>query len=206
MGYEYIYVDPGTGRKVAVDQYVQASDTLDLQIVKLAHGADGMVDGLASTASPLPVKGHKTFTLTPNLSPSVAYASGDCIGGKFTLANAVRMSGGGGEIMSVTVADKVAQNAPIDLIVFDADPGGTTFTDNAPLTIASADLLKINAIVGIVGANYNGFVGNSAACLANLRRVLNAVGTTLYACLISRGTPTYASASDLQVKVVIEQD
>ena len=208
MALEYILVDPGSGRKVATDQYTQGADVLDVQVVKIAHGADGALDGCADELTPLPVNQRQAgtvITVTPTVSTTPAYASGDAVGGKLTLPNAVRLAGGVGIIRSIVLTDKGKQNAAIDVVVFRADPTATTFTDNAALSVADADLLSIAGVVSVAAADYAAFVDNSVATKSGLGLAVNSITTTLYACLVTRGTPTYTASSDLQLTVVIEQ-
>ena len=145
-------------------------------------------------------------TSTPVCDTGI-YASGDLIGGKLTLSNVLEMSGGGGVIHSVVVADKAKQNSALDIVIFDSDPSATTFTDQSALTIADADLLKIVGIIPIAATDYRSFADNSCADLKSVGLIVKGSATsTLYACVVSRGTPTYASASDLQLKIKILPD
>jgi hypothetical protein len=135
-----------------------------------------------------------------------AYAAGDLIGGKLTLTPAVRLPGFGGIITRITIADKAKQNAAIDVVFFVANPTGTTFTDQAAFAIADADLL--NAFhVQILATDYASYSDNSEATVNNLGAAFRlSSGSALYAALVSRGTPTYAAAGDLQLAVAIAAD
>ncbi len=136
-----------------------------------------------------------------------AYAAGDLIGGKLTLTPAVRLQGFGGILTRITLTDKAKQNAPIDVVFFVADPTGTTFTDQAALAIADADLL--NAFhVSILATDYASFSDNSEATVSNVGAAfrLAAAEKALYAALVCRGTPTYVAADDLQLTVAIAED
>lgn len=147
------------------------------------------------------------ITATPTVSTSPAYTAADALGGKITLASAVRVSGGGGIIQALTLADKGKQSAAIDVVFFNADPSGTTFTDNGALTIADADLLAIIGVVSIAATDYSAFADNSIATKYGLGLAFKAVGSTsIYACLVNRGTPTYTSTTDIQLAVKILQD
>jgi hypothetical protein len=150
-----------------------------------------------------------TETLRVTAAPvcdTLIYAAGDLIGGKLTLTPAVRLPGCGGIIVRITVADKAKQNAPIDVVFFVADPTGTTFTDQAAFAIADADLL--NAFhVQVLASDYASYSDNSEATVNNVGAAFRlASGSALYAALVSRGTPTYAAAGDLQLTVGIAAD
>lgn len=129
-----------------------------------------------------------------------AYATGDNVGGKLTVTADAPPRG---IIRRAVITDLAVQGADMDLIIFNENPSGTTFTNNAALDIADADITKIAgriALTSDVAFADNGITENNAA---DLEYQLTA-GTTLYAALVSRGTPTYA-ASDLTLKLVIEE-
>ena len=142
---------------------------------------------------------------TPTVSTSPAYTSGDSVGGKLSLANAARFSGGSGQIVSVTITDKAKQSAPIDILFFTADPTNTTFTDNGALTVNATDLLTLIGKVSV--SDYAAFATNSVGIATGFSIPFKlATGTTLYAALVVRGTPTFTSTSDIQVAVGIIPD
>jgi len=151
--------------------------------------------------------GSKTLlvTATPTISTSPAYSAGDALGGLLTLTSAVRVAGGSGRIETVTIADKAKQNATIDVLFFVANPSGTTVTDNSVLTVADADLLNLIGVAQVV--NWYSFADNSVGVVPNagIRFKLGS-GTSLYAPLVNRSTPTYASTSDIQLSVGIQAD
>ena len=150
------------------------------------------------------VEEPKVLTATPVIDTAI-YASGDLIGTKMTLAGAAKLSRVG-RINSIVIADQAKQDAAIDVIFFDSNPSTTTFTDNAALDVADADTLKIIASVKIVAADYSDFADNSVATKAVDLGFATVGGGDLYACLVSRGTPTYAAATDLQLRVVVLQN
>lgn len=146
-----------------------------------------------------------TIAVIPTVSVSPAYTAGDSIGGKISLANAVRAAGLGGTISSVVISDKGKQSAPIDVVFFIADPSNSTFTDNGALTINDTDLIQIIGVVPI--SSWSSFVDNSVGYSNGLGIAFKiATGTTLYACLVNRGTPTYTATTDIQLTVGIIPD
>lgn len=156
------------------------------------------------------IGGHtKTVTATPTISTS-AYAAGDLIGGKMTLLNAVRFGDslrpGSGEIRSVTLTDKAKQSATIDVVFFSVDPDSTTFTDNAAFDPDDSDLVEMIGFASV--DSWSDFNDNSVGVALNLTGLAFDVGqnTAIYAALVSRGTPTYASTTDLTLRVGILQD
>lgn len=152
----------------------------------------------------------RKLTATPTVSTSPAYTSGDLVGGKISLASATRVAGGTvggtGVIQSVAIHDKGKQNAEIDVVFFAADPANTTFTDNGALTVHDTDLLTIVGHVKLTAADYISFVDNSIASRSGLGLPFKLdSGSTLYAALVTRGTPTYASTSDIKLVVHVMQ-
>lgn len=142
-------------------------------------------------------------TTTPTIDTAI-YASGELMGGLQTLSNATSPTVFGGIIAQVEITDKDAENAAIDVIYFDSNPSSTTFTDQAPLDIADVDLTKIICVVSITA--YKAYADNSSAALQNVNCPFRASSSTIYAAFISRGTPTYTSASDLSLRTGILQD
>jgi hypothetical protein len=172
---------------------IKDSDSDDRQTVN--SGGAAVVGGLT-----------KIVTLDPTVDTS-AYAAGDLVCEKLTITGAASFSGGTGIIQSVIVGDQAAQEAELDLIFFDSDPTGTTFTENAAFDIADADLDRICAIVTVIGADYKSFADNSCAFLGNIGQAFTAVGTAnLFLAVVTRGTPTYAAAGDIRIRVNILQD
>jgi hypothetical protein len=167
-----------------------------------------VVDDVAAVSS-LKIVLSQVLTVTA----SSAYAAGDVVGsgGVLTFANAVRTAPDGvtartgGKISSVLITDKSNNQASFDIWFFDSNPTATTFTDKTLLTLNTADIVRSIGFVTVnawSGANSGGGVGQG---LLDLPFVL-ASGTTLYAVLITRGTPTFASTTDVQVRLVISQD
>jgi hypothetical protein len=210
-------VTPGTAASSLGKAEDAAHTTADVGVMALAVRTDAPTDrsGTDGDYEPLQVSGGRQWvsgkpgtvlTATPTIDTAI-YASGDLLGTKLTLTNAVRVASTGGKIMSVTVVDQAKQSIALDVLFFEADPTGTTFTNNAALDVADADLLNAVGSVSVVAGDYIALADNSLATVknVNLRFKLDS-GTSLYACLITRGTPTYAAATDIQLKVGVEQD
>ena len=124
---------------------------------------------------------------------AAAYATGDLVGGKLTLSS----SAFGGLIQSVAITDLAKQSIAKDVVFFDTNPDGTTFTENSALDIADADLVNVLAVVTVV--DWFSFADNSIGQALNL--AIPFVNTPLYAAIVERGAPTYASTSDLTIRV-----
>lgn len=136
----------------------------------------------------------------PAVSTTPAYSSGDCVGGKLTLSNAVRVGAGGALLTDLMVLDKGNQKAPLTLLIYDANPSAATLTDNAAL-VNSTDDVKVLGKVNITAADYETVNTKAYAHIRNIAAIcIPASGTTLYAALLTTGTPTYASTSDLKLR------
>jgi hypothetical protein len=149
----------------------------------------------------------KTVTTQLTVSTTPAYGAGDLVGGKVTLTDAVRISGGTGRIKSVMVSDLGKQSIGLDVIFFNSNPSGTTFTDNAALDIADADITKVIAVVSVGTTSFAALSDNSVGDAGDVDRPFTADGSAdIYACIVTRGAPTYPSTSDIQLRVAIQQD
>lgn len=147
----------------------------------------------------------QTYSSVVPVTAAGAYVAGDNIGGKLTFANCFVTAKMGGLLSAVMIADKAKQISNVDLVLFSENPAASTFTDNGAQAIAAADLLFVVAIVNIT--THCSFSATSISYGTGLgESVYSTCGGALYGCLIARGTPTYASASDLSVRLDILQD
>ncbi len=169
---------------------------------------------IGTTTTPI-IVGSNLWSVKPTIASYTAttYTSGQTIGAKGTLT--IPTVGSGGAVL-ITFADMkdmagtVGQpiNANVDLILFDADPSGSTFTNAASYAIVAADAPKVIGritlqcgVIGIAGSavNTTGIGECSAANLSN--PIALASGTTVYWVLISDGQRTQLSTSDLYLYI-----
>lgn len=160
--------------------------------------------------------GGFTQVVTPDSQPNVdsaAYASGDLIGTKLTFSDVGRHGSqlypGTGLIQSVVIMDAVKQNANLDLVMFDADPTATNFTDQDQFDIEYGDLAKVIGVASV--ETWKSQQDNSIGQVLNLGMPFDlGQATTMYGALVSRGTPTYTLVTGaidaLTIKVGILQD
>ena len=130
---------------------------------------------------------------------AAAYATGDLVGGLLTLSGA--FVGYGGFIQSVVITDLAKQSIGKDVVFFDANPSNTTFTENSALDINDTDLLNVIGVAPVL--DWFGFSDNSVGQALNLAMSFRLAGADLYAAIVERGAPTYASTSDLSIRVGI---
>lgn len=137
-----------------------------------------------------------TPTITVSTTP--AYSAGDSIGGKITLANAVRISGGITLLQSIMILDQANQKPTGTILLFNADPSAATITDNAAF-VFSTDDLKLVAAIPVTTADYVTINSKAVAMLRNLGAEVKAAATTLYAVFVVTSTPTFVATTDLQM-------
>jgi hypothetical protein len=142
----------------------------------------------------------QVVTASPVVVPA-AYHTGDVIGGLITFAYAANEPGGYGTICSAELIDKAAQAVKLELALFMTTLPGTTLTDNAAFTPADADLLAKICSIKFETYDYDSYANNATASKGQLVYAysLPTGVTSIYGVLVSRGAPTYASASDIQI-------
>jgi len=140
------------------------------------------------------------------VTQAAAYASGDVIGGKITLANAMARDGGTGLLKSVQLCSLADLTVDFDLIIFGANPANTTFTENGAVAIATTDVAKV---LGVVSLTSRKDLGTPVVVSAhNIDMVLKSASDSraLYACLVARGAHTPGSVADIVLRFGIQRD
>lgn len=153
-------------------------------------------------------KSSIVITVVPDII-AAAYASGDVIGTPQVVTNAVLSQGGTGKLTSLMIADKANAKVALDILFFDSAPATSIGADNAAYALADADTPKLLGRVAIAGADYvSSGTANAEATIKNIGLILQAASGSknIYMAVICRGAPTYASVSDLQIRLGIEQD
>lgn len=144
----------------------------------------------------------KRITVTPTIETS-QYVTGDLVGEKLTFSGAFLGQNGPstGVVQSIVLKDADKKSAALDIVLFDSDPSGTTFTDNAAFDVADADLTKIVGVVSLT--TYFAFNDNSVSYSGDLNMPFEiaAGGSALYGAIVSRATVTYTAGTDLAVTI-----
>lgn len=146
------------------------------------------------------------------VTASSAYTSGNAIGGLMTIAGAARVSGSlgaagtGGILSAMVMNSKSLQTTQVDVVFFDANPTGSTCTDKTAFSLATADFDKVVGYLTIPGtaANGAGWVAGTVGSLGiptyyPITYDL-ASATSIYACAVTRGTPTWTATTDVSFK------
>ncbi len=147
--------------------------------------------------------GMSTGTVTVSTSP--AYSINDVVGGLITFASTVGTAGSG-VLQSMRLNMKSIQTAAFDLYIFNANPTASTFTDNAGANINVADFDKVIGVFSF-STNKSGLGTHTNYNLDGVAKAFSIPsGTTLYGVIITLGTPTFASTSDVSATIVVMQD
>lgn len=134
---------------------------------------------------------------TPTVS-TTAYAANDVVGTRMQLGPIEAPA----KLTSITVIDRSAQAAVLEVIFFEKNPSASTLTDNAAPTLNATEVGNIVARVQVAAADYAAAInGVRVANLSNLNRIVK--GSNLTAVLVTTGTPTYALGA-LTLKFGIE--
>jgi hypothetical protein len=184
----------------------------DVDVASIAAGVNNIGDvDIASIAAGETtigrVGGNSTMvTGTPVLTVAGAYAINDYVGTSgdaLTLASCARVTGGTGIITRAILIDYALQSVSMELWLFDTEPAPPN--DNAAWTISDADSLKCIAVIPF--STYYASAANSVSMSEQLAIAFKcAAGSqNLYACLVTRGAPTFASL-DVSVRLGIVQD
>ena len=130
-----------------------------------------------------------------------AYSANDVVGGRIQF-NGVRA----GKLRSITITDAAAQLVDYVLVFFESVP--TDITDNATFDIADGDLDKIIYDAALTAsATRRAFTDNSYHFIFAIKDVeLLPTDGSLWAFLITLGTPTYAATTDVTVTIQIDED
>lgn len=150
--------------------------------------------GMIAAAGAL-VEVDVTFT-----SDTSIHASGDVLADATALVGAVRTDAGYARLESITITDKDDQTAAaMDVVLLRSNTSIGTL--NAAPDLTDTEDLEVLGIVNILAADFIDVGGSKIATkvLAVPLPVKAASGTTIYAALITRGTPTQ-TASGLVAK------
>jgi len=152
------------------------------------------------------------YSAEPAIDASPDYSSGDLVGDKIEFPGIGRASdqlaanqNTGGIIISCRVTDLADTGVQLDVMFFNADPSGTTFTDNAAFDVDDADWDKEIDTIELTRANSkndNGMIAMGSNVVAPAF-VVAAAGTSIWGAIIARGTANYASTADVNLKVGI---
>ena len=148
--------------------------------------------------------------LSANIATNtVQYAANDVLGGLLTIENALNYNGSSvyeGQISKAVIQDLTTQGATISLVLFNANPDSSTFTNNSVIDIHDDDLSKVLGVIhceDAIAFNDNGII-QAIVTDNNIPYPISSSGSTLYVVpIVKSGTPTYV-ANALTLKLEIE--
>lgn len=152
-----------------------------------------------------------TVTATPTVSTSPAYTAGDQVGGVMTFTSAAIATGRGGQIVNAYLIDKGKQKATLELWLFLASPTLVN-SDNGAFDITDSNLVTATPI-GVIDFSSGDYrdSGSNSFCQGeqsggpvNIPFVTTSTAN-LFGVFVTRGTPTYASTTDLVVGLTVTQ-
>jgi hypothetical protein len=140
--------------------------------------------------------------VTPTITAG-AYAANDAVGGKLEF-NGVPSENG--LLHSITLIDKANEKAAMVLVLYDDD--FTADADNAAYSVEAGDIDNIVGVVEIAAADYITVGSIAVATVRGLSLPIknNKDEGKTFAQLMTTGTPTYTSTTDLIIKAGILRD
>lgn len=196
--------DNGTCTEIALLKRENQRLTTLITATGTPFQAGGSIGNAGFTSTPVATEVHLgevggnilPITNTMTTSASTGYVTGRSIGGLQTLANSVRVSGAlgasgtSGIIQSVLLTFKDAiGSVPVDVYYFNANPTGSTCTDNTAFALADADRDKTIFI-----AHVTDFTASNVAAIGQAGNAAIPFGlasaTSMFACVVARGTVT----------------
>lgn len=144
--------------------------------------------------------------VTPTLTVAATYVSGDYVGTSttpMTFLGASRINNSTATILSAVLVDGALQSVACELWLFD-----TTLTapaDSAAWTLTDAEAKRCIGVIPFSTYYASGANSISFAQGVGIGFKTISASTSLYGCLVTRGSPTYASG-DLTVRLNILQD
>lgn len=152
------------------------------------------------------VGGTSQVQVLPTVTSASAYAVGNVVGGVMTFANAVNSSVLSGVLESISIAIKSLQTSSFKLYLFKANPTSSTFTDKSAPAIAVADAINLLDVYSFTTPD-NGLGNNVTLYVSDaINRSFVASTSSLYAVLITLGTPTFSSTTDVVTTLSILRD
>jgi hypothetical protein len=141
---------------------------------------------------------------TPTITAS-SYTAGYEVGGLMTFSSVLSALTDYGALSKIVLTSKSVQTAQFKLYVFSSNPSASTWTDHVAPSINVADIPKLVGVYTLAAADtslgtvalYNRDLNPNAAILSS--------GVNVYCVLVTTGTPTFASTSDLTLALTFLQ-
>ena len=151
------------------------------------------------------VGGTSQVQVTPAVTAASAYVAGNVVGGLLIFANAVQGTVLSGVLESITLAIKSTQTASFKLYLFGSAPA-TTFTDKTAPAIQAVDAAKLLDVITLSAGDAGRGANTTLFVADNIGKSLVLAGTSLFGVLVTTGTPTFTTTSDVVVTASILKD
>jgi len=204
MAFPTVVVTPGSGQTINT-----------LPNAGQATMANSLPVALASDQSAIPLSAGSAVigsvlgrtskvAVTPTVTASSAYVSGNEAGGLMTFSS-VFDSANSGILQSIRIRCKTVQSTGFKLYLFTANPSNSTWTDKTNPAIAAAD---IPAVVGpfSLTAPDSGLGTETTWEMDAIGAAIVSGSTGLYGVLVCTATPTFGSTSDVSVEITVLKD
>lgn len=138
-------------------------------------------------------------TITPTLTANSAYAAGNGIGGIQTLTvPPARML-----LQNLVISDAAAQASALEILLFNAQPSGGTYSNKVALALAAADQAKLVGHLSVGSSDWKTVGGMSVVSVKPGAQVMAGLGNggTLYMLIAVGGTstPTWTGTAQLSL-------
>lgn len=143
--------------------------------------------------------GGNIADVTPVCDTS-AYTAADVLFDATEVTNAVRLSGGRAEIVSLTVLDE-DDNAAAIMTLYFLRANVSLGTANAAISITDANAREIIGVVNIAVADWSDLIASRLACIRNIGILVEpTTGTSIWVAAATAGTPTQ-TASGIKLRI-----
>lgn len=169
------------------------------------------MEELISTLKNLKVGGKSKLFTVEVPTKTLAYSSGDNVGGLIQLKNIVTSNNGTAILKQIVIIDNDGQAAPLTFMFFDKDPSSLgIITDNIGFSWGSGSIEGCIAKINIATADYDGVINGKYILDKDIySKVLQTTDESkdLYLVIITTGTPTYTTGKhSLTIKLGLLQD
>ena len=172
--------------------------------VKVADDANkavrvNIVAGGGSSGGATPFEFETTLTVTTGS----AYAVGNQVGALMTFTNAAATDNGLVLIQSIAITDLDNLSQTYDFLLFSENPAGSTLADKTIPVFTAADWANVEGAWTFFGAETISVGSRGVNNKFSIATLLQTTGgqRNLYGLLITRGTPTYVTASALTFRL-----
>lgn len=136
------------------------------------------------------------LSVAQTVTAGSAYTSGNAIGALMTLPTATNVNAGSGLVQAVVEYTKSAQTSQTDVFLFSANPTSSTCSDKVAFALNVADYDKVIGVIHMSDFTSGGTPSFGQAQNLAMPFTL-ASGTAVYACAVTRGTPTFTATTDV---------